>query len=60
MRMRSPRIAPCENGDDGSTATMPTLRPSSRCALASRPTSVDLPTPAEPVMPTVRAPPVRE
>src|ERR1019366_8046910 len=59
MRIRSPRIAPPENGDDGSTATMPTFRPRMRALRASAAVSVDLPAPGEPVRPVTRAPPVR-
>ena len=59
MRMRSPRIAPPEYGLDGSTATMPTLSPRSRIRRASLPTSVDLPLPGTPVMPTTCARPAR-
>ena len=55
MRTRSPRMAPPENGDDGSTASTPT-RPSASAAR-SRPTSalvsVDFPAPGAPVRPTV-------
>jgi hypothetical protein len=58
MRMRSPRMAPPENGLDGSMATMPTLRPSARSVRASRATSDDLPQPGTPVMPTTCAWPV--
>src|SRR5664280_504561 len=59
MRIRSPRIAPPENGDDGSTAMMPTFRPRMRALRASAAVSVDLPAPGEPVRPVTRAPPVR-
>src|SRR5689334_21833455 len=59
MRMRSPRIEPPENGLDGSIATMPTLRRDARTAAASFETSVDLPLPGTPVMPTTCARPAR-
>ena len=59
MRIRSPRIAPPEKGDDGSTAMMPTFRPRARALRASAAVSVDLPAPGEPVRPVTRAPPVR-
>src|SRR5450432_203627 len=60
MRMRSPRIAPPVKGEEGSTATMPTRFPSDRHSCARRCTSVDLPAPGGPVIPTTRARPVRE
>ena len=58
MRIRSPRIAPPEKGLVGSTATMATVRPRLRSWLASLSTSVDLPAPGGPVMPTTWARPV--
>jgi hypothetical protein len=58
MRMRSPRIAPPLNGDDGSTATIATRSVVARYAPASRFTSVLLPPPGGPVMPTISACPV--
>src|SRR2546425_9446392 len=58
MRIRSPRIAPPENGDDGSTATMPTVRPRARATTASARASVLLPLPGAPVTPTIWARPV--
>src|SRR5258706_14107276 len=57
--MRSPRIAPPVNGDDGSTATIPTVLPRRRRACARRSTSVDLPAPGGPVIPKTRALPAR-
>ena len=51
IRTRSPRMAPPENGLDGSMATMPTRRPDARIALARPRTRVDLPLPGTPVMP---------
>ena len=44
-------------GDDGSIATMPTRRPVRRISAASFATSVDLPLPGTPVMPTTCARP---
>ncbi len=58
MRTRSPRMAPPENGLLGSTATTPTLWPSSVSALIKEATSVDLPAPGTPVMPMMCALPV--
>ena len=58
MRTRSPRMAPPENGDDGSTATMPTVRPRARATSASVRASVLLPLPGAPVRPTTWARPV--
>ena len=52
MRMRSPSTAPPVNGLDGSTAITPTGRPSARRRLVTRSTSVDLPAPGGPVMPS--------
>src|SRR5512134_248560 len=57
MRMRSPRIAPPENGLEGSIATMPTVRPVDRNCWASARTMVDLPLPGTPVIPMVWARP---
>ena len=53
MRTRSPRMAPPENGLDGSMASTPTSRSSLRIRLMSLSVSVDLPAPGAPVMPTV-------
>ena len=58
MRIRSPRIAPPENGEDGSTAMTPTVRPRARATSASARTSVLLPLPGAPVTPTIWARPV--
>src|SRR3989442_6393352 len=58
MRIRSPRIAPPENGEEGSTATTPTVRPRARATSASPRTSVLLPLPGAPVTPTIWARPV--
>jgi hypothetical protein len=55
MRMRSPRIAPPVNGDDGSTATTATRSVVARYAPASWFTSVLLPPPGGPVIPTISA-----
>ena len=57
MRMRSPRMAPPENGLEGSTATTPTLRPRPRSSAMSAPTRVDLPDPVAPVTPITSARP---
>src|SRR5689334_3606166 len=57
IRMRSPRIAPPENGLDGSIAITPTRRPSARIACTSLLTNVDLPLPGTPVMPMICARP---
>src|SRR6266540_862349 len=57
--MRSPRIAPPVKGEEGSTATIPTVSPRRRYACARRCARVDLPAPGGPVMPTTRARPVR-
>src|SRR5436309_6235587 len=59
MRMRSPRIAPPVKGEEGSTATIPTVCPRCLHACARRWASVDLPAPGGPVRPTTRARPVR-
>ena len=59
IRIRSPRRAPPVKGDDGSTAMIPTVRPRARAARASARTSVLLPLPAAPVMPTTCARPPR-
>src|SRR4029450_12995599 len=58
MRIRSPRIAPPENGEEGSTATTPTVRPRARATSASPRTSVLFPLPGPPVTPTIWARPV--
>src|SRR5205807_5235378 len=55
IRTRSPSSAPPENGDDGSTASTPTRRPSPRYARTSAAVDVDLPTPGLPVSPMTRA-----
>ena len=57
-RTRSPKTAPCVNGLEGSTATTPTFCPALRISRTSAPTSVDLPTPGGPVMPTTSEPAV--
>src|SRR6266508_718906 len=57
--MRSPRIAPPVKGEEGSTATIPTVLPRRRYAWARRCARVDLPAPGGPVMPKTRARPVR-
>src|SRR6266536_4665338 len=57
--MRSPRIAPPVKGEEGSTATIPTVLPRRRYACARRCARVDLPAPGGPVTPTTRARPVR-
>ena len=59
MRMRSPRMAPPEIGDEGSMARMPTLWSRARSLSASFPTRVDLPPPGTPVMPMTWARPAR-
>jgi len=48
MRMRSPSIAPPENGLEGSTATTPTDLPRRVNSPISSLTSVDLPAPGAP------------
>ena len=53
MRTRSPRMAPPENGDDGSIASTATRSPSARTTSTSALVSVDLPAPGAPVTPTV-------
>ena len=53
----SPRIAPPENGLEGSIAMMPTLRPSFRMVSTNLLTSVDFPLPGTPVSPTMCARP---
>src|ERR1700680_334712 len=58
MRTRSPRTAPPVNGLDGSTATMPTERPSLRMTAANESTSVLFPEPGGPVTPMTCACPV--
>ena len=52
MRMRSPRMAPPENGLVGSMAMMPTVLPCLRYSFASLSVSVLLPAPGGPVMPS--------
>ena len=59
IRIRSPRTAPPVNGLDGSTAMIPTDSPSPRSKVVSRSTSVDLPAPGGPVIPSTWARPVR-
>ncbi len=59
MRIRSPRIAPPENGDDGSmastaTRSLPSI-PRVRACSMSRSVRVDLPAPGAPVIPIVYA-----
>jgi hypothetical protein len=56
--IRSPRIAPPENGLDGSIQMIPTRSPRSRYKPARRSTSEDFPAPGAPVMPTTRPRPV--
>ncbi len=46
------------NGEDGSTASTPTVRPSPRQCASSALVRVDLPTPGDPVIPASRARPV--
>src|SRR3990172_3523948 len=58
MRMRSPRIAPPENGLVGSMATIPTVFPFSRRCPIRQSTRVDFPAPGAPVMPRRYALPV--
>src|SRR6478735_4379911 len=55
MRTRSPRSAPPEKGELGSTASTPMRRPRSRKAPTSAVVVVDLPTPGEPVRPMTHA-----
>ena len=57
IRMRSPSTAPPLNGLVGSTASTPTLSPSSREVRTKPSTRVLLPAPGGPVMPTVYARP---
>src|SRR5213594_2351607 len=57
IRMRSPRTAPPVNGLEGSTAMMATRSPSARRRVVSLSTSVDLPAPGGPVMPSTWARP---
>src|SRR6187200_948451 len=52
MRTRSPSSAPPVIGLDGSTATTPTDRPAALTRSISDATSVDLPEPGGPVIPT--------
>src|SRR5664279_3684869 len=59
IRTRSPSSAPPENGEEGSTASTPTRAPRRRYADTSALADVDLPTPGEPVSPTIWARPVR-
>src|SRR5688500_8275117 len=58
-RMRSPSIAPCVNGLEGSMDRTPTSRPAVRSSAVRAPIRVLLPTPGGPVTPTIRALPVR-
>src|SRR5680860_43148 len=58
IRTRSPSSAPPEKGDDGSTASTPTRLSVARSAFTIAEVDVDLPTPGEPVMPTIWAFPV--
>ena len=58
MRMRSPRIAPWENGLVGSMATMPRVLPCLRYSRARAPVRVLFPEPLGPVMPMMCARPV--
>src|SRR5665213_1022711 len=53
--IRSPRRAPPENGELGSTATTATRRCSPRNSRSNSAISVDLPTPGDPVTPMVCA-----
>src|SRR5215203_1725796 len=59
IRIRSPSRAPPEYGDDGSTASTPTRSSRRRSSETRALVEVDLPTPGEPVRPTMCAPPVR-
>src|SRR5258705_7682376 len=52
IRTRSPSNAPPVIGDDGSTAMTATDRPAPRSSAIRAATSVDLPAPGGPVMPT--------
>ena len=52
IRIRSPRMAPRVYGELGSTARTPTRLPRRRHSPMSALTSVDLPLPGGPVMPT--------
>ena len=56
MRMRSPSTAPPLIGLDGSIAITATVRPAPSQAPSRASTSVDLPLPGTPVMPTTQAP----
>ena len=56
IRMRSPMIAPPVYGELGSTASTPTRLPAARQAAIRALTSVDLPLPGGPVIPTTCAP----
>ena len=55
IRARSPSSAPPERLDEGSTASTATVRPLSRHAATSALSSVDLPAPGGPVIPTTCA-----
>ena len=57
MRMRSPRIAPPDTGDEGSTASTATRRSATRSCRISAEVRVDLPAPGAPVMPMTWARP---
>ena len=59
IRTRSPRSAPPVIGDDGSTAMTATDRPPARSSPMSAATSVLLPAPGAPVIPTRCARPAR-
>ena len=59
MRMRSPRTAPPLIGLDGSIAITAIAWPCASQAPSSASTSVDLPLPGTPVMPTTQARPAR-
>ena len=52
IRTRSPRSAPPVIGDEGSTATTATVRPARRASAIRAATSVLLPAPGAPVIPT--------
>ena len=58
IRTRSPRSAPPEKGEEGSTASTPTRLPALRYSVTNAEVVVDLPTPGEPVKPTMWARPV--
>jgi hypothetical protein len=58
MRVLSPRIEPPVSGDDGSTASTATRKPSPSKCMPKVSMKVDLPTPGTPLMPIRSAPPV--